>query len=432
MLHLPPGPGLLDLLARGAAAAAARQAAADRIRTTGCRPTPRSPAPTRTARRGFRITRTRQARLPPRRGHRRAAAARDALNDRRDHGARPRLPHLAPHPRRLAARRRPRRRSTAERAIADMAAFLDAGITTFDCADIYTGVEEHDRRASARGSRRNAARRRSRASRSTPSSCRTASDLARVDAAYVRGIVERSLQRLRPGAARPRPVPLVGLRGARRRRGGRRLVDLQREGKIDRIGGTNFDAPHTARAARCRRAARVACRCSIRCSTRGPSTGLRLCARERGSRLLCYGTVAGGFLSERWLGAPEPAGPFANRSLTKYKLIIDDFGGWDLFQELLRAARPDRPPARASASRRSPPAGCSTGRRSPARSSARAMPSTCPPTCGSSAVTLDADDRAAIAAVLARRRGPEGDTFALERDREGRHGRIMKYDLNRA
>ena len=29
-----------------------------------------------------------------------------------------------------------------ERAIADMAAFVDAGVTTFDCADIYTGVED--------------------------------------------------------------------------------------------------------------------------------------------------------------------------------------------------------------------------------------------------------------------------------------------------
>ncbi|HJO70099.1 MAG TPA: aldo/keto reductase, partial [Rhodospirillales bacterium] len=27
------------------------------------------------------------------------------------------------------------------RALADMAAFVEAGITTFDCADIYTGVE---------------------------------------------------------------------------------------------------------------------------------------------------------------------------------------------------------------------------------------------------------------------------------------------------
>ena len=33
-------------------------------------------------------------------------------------------------------------------------------------------------------------------------------------------------------------------------------------------------------------------------------------------------------------------------------------------------------------------------------------------------------------AVLAERQGPAGDCFTLERDREGRHGRIMRYDLN--
>src|SRR5205807_7962667 len=38
-------------------------------------------------------------------------------------------------------------------------------------------------------------------------------------------------------------------------------------------------------------------------------------------------------LFRSWLGRPEPAGPFDNRSLTKYKLIIDDFGGWDLRSE---------------------------------------------------------------------------------------------------
>ena len=55
--------------------------------------------------------------------------------------------------------------------------------------------------------------------------------------------------------------------------------------------------------------------------------------------LLCYGSVAGGFLGDRWLGQPEPPHPLENRSLTKYKLIIDDFGGWDLFQALLRCLR---------------------------------------------------------------------------------------------
>ena len=46
-------------------------------------------------------------------------------------------------------------------------------------------------------------------------------------------------------------------------------------------------------------------------------------------------------------------------------------------------------------------------------------------------VGLDDGDRAAIAAVLAERRGPGGDVFELERDRKGPHGRIMKVNLNR-
>ena len=42
------------------------------------------------------------------------------------------------------------------------------------------------------------------------------------------------------------------------------------------------------------------------------------------------------------------------------------------------------------------------------------------------------EDRARIDAVLARRSGPQGDIYALESDRDGRHGRIMKYRLNTA
>ena len=45
---------------------------------------------------------------------------------------------------------------------------------------------------------------------------------------------------------------------------------------------------------------------------------------------------------------------------------------------------------------------------------------------------LDDDDRAAIDAVLAQRKGPDGAIFELEADKTGRHGRIMKYNLNTA
>jgi aryl-alcohol dehydrogenase-like predicted oxidoreductase len=43
---------------------------------------------------------------------------------------------------------------------------------------------------------------------------------------------------------------------------------------------------------------------------------------------------------------------------------------------------------------------------------------------------LDAADVEAIQAVLRQRQGPHGDVYSLERDRDGRHGRIMKYDLH--
>src|SRR5262249_14409759 len=55
-----------------------------------------------------------------------------------------------------------------------------------------------------------------------------------------------------------------------------------------------------------------------------------------GVALLAYGTLLGGLLSERYLGRSEPQPPELNTaSLRKYKQMIDAWGGWALFQELL-------------------------------------------------------------------------------------------------
>jgi aryl-alcohol dehydrogenase-like predicted oxidoreductase len=52
--------------------------------------------------------------------------------------------------------------------------------------------------------------------------------------------------------------------------------------------------------------------------------------------LLAYGTICGGLISERYLGRAEPLGAELNTmSLRKYKRMIDAWGGWRLFQELL-------------------------------------------------------------------------------------------------
>jgi len=161
-----------------------------------------------------------------------------------------------------------------------------------------------------------------------------------------------------------------------------------------------------------------------------PRHGMVELCRERGIGLLCYGTIAGGFLSERWLGVPAPEGPLANRSLVKYRLVIDEFGGWPLFQQLLQALADvaarhgcdvasvatrvmlDRPGVAAAI----------VGATSTAHLAAHQR---------TGALELDEADRAAIEAVTALRRGPSGDVYELERDRDGPHGRIMRYTLNR-
>jgi len=245
---------------------------------------------------------------------------------------------------------------------------------------------------------------------------------------HIRAVVEASLKRLRTDR-----IDLVqfhwwdySIPGAIEAAGW--LAELQREGKIDRIGGTNFDTPHAAELT----AAGidlVSMQIQYSLLDARPEHGMVDFCRANNVRLLCYGTVAGGFLSDRWLGVAEPRPPFENRSLTKYKLIIDDFGGWDLFQELLHTLRAiaDRHATDIAsvASRamldRPMVAAVIVGARNRAHLAHNV---------GITSFALTEADHTEIGKVLARRQGPHGDTFALERDRNGRHGSIMKYNLN--
>ena len=43
---------------------------------------------------------------------------------------------------------------------------------------------------------------------------------------------------------------------------------------------------------------------------------------------------------------------------------------------------------------------------------------------------LEAEDYAVIEAVADRRQGPRGDTYALEREKGGRHMALLRHDLN--
>jgi aryl-alcohol dehydrogenase-like predicted oxidoreductase len=310
----------------------------------------------------------------------------------------------------------------AEQARSDMASFVAAGITTFDCADIYTGVEEligTFRRAFPQLAARTQVH-----TKFVPD----LSELERVDPRYIERTIDRSLLRL--GMER---LDLVQFHWwdfgvPRYVEAAIALEKLRRAGKIAHLGVTNFD---TARLREILDAGVPVIAHQLQYSLldqRPQSSMVGLC-QEHGIALLCYGTVAGGFLSQRWLGRPEPEGPFANRSLTKYKLIIDDFGGWPLFQELLAVL------ARIAARHGSDIASVAT----------RAVldrPGVAAAIVGATnsahlqahsrigALSLDSSDLAAIATVTERRHGPGGEVYGLERDRNSRHGSIMRYELN--
>lgn len=313
-------------------------------------------------------------------------------------------------------------------AVEDMIAFADAGITTFDCADIYTGVEQLIGRFRVTYGNLRGQEALSRIRVHT----KFVPDLAvlpRISKAYVEGVIDTSRKRLNLDC-----LDLVqfhwwayDIEGWSQTAGW--LKELHEAGKIGKISGTNFDTEHVHEIIGSG-VPFTSLQLQYSLLDRRPEKRMVALSQEKSFALLCYGTVAGGFLGDRWLGQSEPEHPLENRSLTKYKLIIDDFGGWDLFQALLSTLRriADRHGTDiatiASAAMLTKPgvAAVIVGARN--RDHLRSN-------LAIADTALSQGDMAEIDAILAQSKPLDGDVYALERDREGRHGSIMKYNLNK-
>lgn len=312
-------------------------------------------------------------------------------------------------------------------AIADMEAFLDAGIFTFDCADIYTGVEEMigDFIADVR------ARRGHEVADRVCVHTKLVPDLSRLaDITHdeIEAIIDRSLKRLKIDQLHLVQYFWWDMAAGDPVRAFEVLTRLQEKGKIRHLGVTNWDVADTERFLSAGIEV-VSSQIQYSLLDRRAENGLSQWAATNDVALICYGVLAGGFLTDQWLGQADPGFTFENRSLIKYRLIIEEFGGWQHFQSLLsvmdQIAKKHGVSISAVAIRhmldRPNVGGVIVGARY-----ARHLPRT----VEAMNFTLDADDQTAIAAILAAAQGPNGRVFELESDRNGRHGRIMKYNLN--
>jgi aryl-alcohol dehydrogenase-like predicted oxidoreductase len=119
----------------------------------------------------------------------------------------------------------------------------------------------------------------------------------------------------------------------------RYLAELRDEGKIRHLALTNFDTEHLNMIVE-HGIRIVSNQVQYSLIDRRPEVQMSQFCQAHDIQLLTYGTVGGGLLSERYLGQPEPTrGVLTTASLRKYKQMVDTWGGWGLFQELLSALK---------------------------------------------------------------------------------------------
>ena len=298
------------------------------------------------------------------------------------------------------------------------AELVESGFTTFDCADIYTGTEEllgEFRRTLADPDAVQIH------TKLVPNKMALANlDDRKIDAAIELSLSKLGVERIDLLQFHWWDYDVPGLQ-----RLYERLLCIQQTGKIRLLGVTNFNTGKL-RQLKAVGSAIATTQNQYSLLDRRPERSMLEYCQANGVSMLPYGTLAGGFLSMKY--HCQPISAKVNRSLQKYRLIIEDAGGWDRFQGLLEVLGElalkhasqiesiaakwvlDQPAVAAII--------LGTGRHSRADQNS----SLC-------RLELDDADRQRITACLADLRSPPGEPFDLERDTHSPHSRIIRTEL---
>ena len=299
-----------------------------------------------------------------------------------------------------------------ERAFAALdAAAAAARPLVLDCADIYTGVERTIGDWLAR---------RPDIADDVVVHTKFVPDLnvlSTIDRNHVRRVVLRSRDRLGVNVLELVQFAWWDLAQPRWVRAAEWLAELQQEGIVRHLGVTNFDRGSLG-ALLDAGIPVVSSQVQFSLLDRRPLKGLMELCRERGVTLLAYGALAGGLLSD------AGGAPLESRSLTKYRLIVEEVGG----REVLDRARGALAGLAARHGATMADAAVAYVLGQPGVGAAIVGLSRRGLMVDGRRVRLSPCDVARLEETV-----PEtvkGEVFEVERDREGPHGRIMRYNLN--
>lgn len=209
----------------------------------------------------------------------------------------------------------------------DIADYAEEGFDTFDMADHYGSAEEIAGRFKARVS---ADKGQSAAvfTKWCPNPGPMTSDV-------VRAAISRALERLQTSK-----IDLMQFHWWTFQHPGwidamKELAVLQQEGAIGHLGTTNFDTDHL-RLLHHHGITVVTNQVCFSLLDRRAVGDMSSFCNESGVRLLAYGTLAGGLLTEKWFNKPKPGeNEVTDWSTMKYLRFVEQIGGWEVLQNIL-------------------------------------------------------------------------------------------------
>ena len=203
---------------------------------------------------------------------------------------------------------------------------IQCGFTTFDCADIYLGVEELLGKAAQAAPQQK-----------LHIHTKFVPDLhclQEINRTYVESIIDRSLKRLKVESLDLVQFHWWDWKIKNYLSTIEFLSELKTKGKIAKIGLTNVNKKYLEEISEYCDLASLQIQVSL--FDRRVEQGVSEFCQHKNIKIFAYGSLLGGFISKKWLGKEEPLSEkLANRSLIKYKLLIDSACGWKEFQRRL-------------------------------------------------------------------------------------------------